>query len=170
MATLRAYVDGSGYYVRHSFVTAGRMFHVNYQTSEAAIRRFAAQGIGDGGTIPAGLLHELIRAGELFTGGSGANSVEMESAASNESADGEINLSALSQKARHWFVLMLMCHPSVATKFPINETGDGLSLELEGLPENYLQQVLFVARRFDGTSFFENIRLSCKNLPPNTSF
>lgn len=171
MATLHAYVDKDGYYVRHSFATGGKLYHVIYQTTEAAVQRLKAQGVRDGDSIPKGLLHELISVGDLFTGKTGAGSTGLNPEPTKALDDSDIDLSSLSVEARKWFGLMMICHPSgkVSMETFSNER-EGINVEVNGLPDNYIEQLFFIARRFDGTAFFENLRLSCKHLPPEANF
>jgi hypothetical protein len=112
MATLHAYVDKDGYYVRHSFATGGKLYHVIYQTTEAAVQRLEAQGVRESDSIPKGLLHELISVGDLFTGKTGAGSTGLDPEPTKALDDSDMDISSLSVEARKWFGLMMICHPS----------------------------------------------------------
>ena len=52
MATLHEYSDKDGFYVKHSFVSSGKLVHVVYQTTERAINLLRSNDIRDGDTIP----------------------------------------------------------------------------------------------------------------------
>ena len=65
----------------------------------------------------------------------------------------------------------MVCHPSGAIDLrTFSNSTEEVRMEINGLPDNYIKQLFFVAQRFDGTSFFENLRLSCKHLPPEANF
>ena len=164
MATLNAYTDREGYYVKHSFVSEGKLIHVVYQTSERAIKILKGINIGDGDNIPPQILHRLRVDGELFTGKGG---VEGEQAASSlwENTPEE----SLSQNTLNWLSDMTLHHPQTQI-ISQSETDDGFEITFKKSPNHYLEYLWEMARRFDGTDFFYQLYVAYQNLPPNHPF
>lgn len=155
MPTLHKYIDKDGFYVRHTFQSNGRLYHVVYQVSETAASIFAKKSICDPMEIPNGLFRELRADGHLYTQKSGADGEKIEydaeSKAEKDAFDG------LSAEANWWVVDMILHHPQTIIK-QLNQ--DLKEIEFGNVPDNYIKQLTSVARLVDGTEFFSNLRLS----------
>jgi hypothetical protein len=159
MPTLHEYVDREGFYVKHSFASRGRLYHVVYQVSEAAASIFNNKSIRDGAEIPKGLFRELRNDGHLFTQKSGTDGERIEF--ETKKNDDEDAFAGLTEEARWWITFLVTNHPeTVIRKFDV----DSKEVHLENIPENYMKQLATVARIVDGTDFFANLKLSYEEM------
>jgi hypothetical protein len=158
MATLCEYVDREGFYVRHTFASKGRVYLITYQVTDKAASVFIQKSIACGMEIPKGLLKELINSGDLYTQKSGVNG---EPLSCDEEKESNQNIfKGLSEEARWWITDMLISHPQIRAKID----KEANQMEFDDIPENYMQQLVNVARVVDGTEFFTNLRMSQESI------
>jgi len=162
MPSLHKYIDKEGFYVRHSFQSNGRLYHVVYQVSETAASILTQKSILDRMEIPSGLFRELRDDGHLYTQKSGADGEKIEyEAESNAEKD---PFDGLTADARWWVMDMVFYHPKIVIK-QLNR--DLKEVAFDNIPDNYIKQLTSVARLVDGTEFFSNLRLSHEKMIKN---
>lgn len=160
MPTLHKYVDKEGFYVKSTFASNGRFFHVVYQVSDKAASLFEQKSISDGQGIPKALFFELRRDGHLYTNKSGADGepIDHNRYDFDEEGDDRISFKGLTFDANWWVIDMLRYHPQITLK----KGEDDCQIEFEYPPEiaDYIRQLVNVARVVDGTDFFSNLKKS----------
>ncbi len=157
MATLNKYSDGSGYYVKNSFSTKGKLFHVTYQLSTEGLKLLLAKDVGDGNIIPKGLFQELLNSKDIYTNKSGVEGeITSSDFNSDDNADSFLNF---TQEAQIWVLGVLESHPKVQTR--VSESFDGKSrtieMKIDRDVSNFHQQLMYIAKNMDGTDFFKNL-------------
>ena len=155
MAQLIQYSDNPGYYIRHAFLKDGRLHYVTYQTTAEAVAFLASRGVADGDQIASPLVQELIRKKLIYTGGSGAGSAE---AGQGHSIDVSERFARLSASSRRWVTARVLCHPNVRIDRYAEPTSDGEGeIGFSSIPDLYVENLVGLADRFDGTSFLDEL-------------
>lgn len=161
MATLHKYSENSeksGLYVKHSFASRGRLFHVVYQVDSHAYSVLKKTGVECESPIPKELFNQLRQEGHLYTNKSGTQGEELEDKL--QYAEDEDTLERLTEDARRWVVRMMLNHPSAKI---VNANIYTMEYSCVNIPVPYGNQLLEMAKRNDGTDFFKNLDASYKN-------
>ena len=72
MARLKKYVDRDDYYVHDAVRENRKLKNLTFQVSPRAAQIFERYGVREGERIPNRIYNQLLRSGDLYTGGSGA--------------------------------------------------------------------------------------------------
>jgi hypothetical protein len=98
----------------------------------------------------------LLRKKLIYTGGSGAGVSDAEL---DSGPDFSERFARLSDRTRGWVVLRLLCHPNVVHRVKQVTDNEG-DIELDSVPERYMEDLVNLASRVDGTLFCENLDAS----------